>query len=408
MLRKKLKVAYFLPNNNLNSDTLALYQQNQLSVTRQLYYSSKNKNSLDTVLFLNGLPIITIELKNAMTGQTVEHAKYQYKNDRDPTEKLFQFKKRALVHFAVDTDLVFMTTRLSGKKTFFLPFNKGFNDGAGNPPEQSGGYRTGYLWRDVLQSDSLLDIISRFMHLQVDEKKILVDKVIKKIKKEVMIFPRYHQLNVVRNLIQHTKEHGAGKNYLVQHSAGSGKSNSIAWLAHRLSSLHTDKDEKIYHSVVVVTDRRVLDQQLQDTIYQFDHKQGVVLKIDENTRQLVGALVNGTPIIITTIQKFPFVSETLEKLNKEKLKGDDDIELVTANKRFAVIVDEAHSSQSGETAADLRAVLNQDGISEASARYVIDNEEAAEEDSEVIRTMMRRGKQPNLSFFAFTATPKYN
>ena len=403
---KKLKVAYFLPNNNLNNDTLTLYQQNQLSVTRQLYYSSKNKKSLDTVLLLNGLPIITIELKNAMTGQTVENAKYQYKNDRDPSEKLFQFKKRALVHFAVDTDLVFMTTRLSGNKTFFLPFNKGYNNGAGNPPAQDGGHRTSYLWEKVLQSDSLMDILSRFMHLQVDEKKILKDKVIKKIKKEVMIFPRYHQLDVVRSLIEHTKAHGTGKNYLVQHSAGSGKSNSIAWLAHRLSSLHTDQDEKIYHSVVVVTDRRVLDQQLQDTIYQFDHKQGVVLKIDEDTRQLVGALINGTPIIITTIQKFPFVFETLEKLNKDNKPGEIDLDFTTANKRFAVIVDEAHSSQSGETAADLRAVLNKDGISEASGRYVVENEEA-DEDSEVVRTMMRRGKQPNLSFFAFTATPKY-
>jgi type I restriction enzyme R subunit len=398
---KKLKVAYFLPNNQLNDDTLALYGQNVLSVTRQLYYSANNKNSLDMVLFLNGIPVVTMELKNKFTGQSTTHSIKQYKNDRDPSEPIFQFKKGALVHFAVDTDLAFMATRLSGKKTFFLPFNLGYNDGAGNPPAQGGEYCTSYLWRDVLQRDSLLDILNRFIHLQIEEKKILKDGAIKKIKKETMIFPRYHQLDVVRRLIAHSKDNGAGRNYLVQHSAGSGKSNSIAWLAHRLSSLHTEADEKIYHSVIVITDRKVLDQQLQDTIFQFDHKQGVVQKIDEDTRQLVKALSGGTPIIITTIQKFPFVSETLEKLQEE----EGGIDIGTKGKRFAVIVDEAHSSQTGETAADLREVLNSDGVAEAAQDYIADNEE--EEDDAVVRTMLRRGKQPNLSFFAFTATPKY-
>ncbi|ASK79130.1 type I restriction endonuclease subunit R [Paraphotobacterium marinum] len=400
---KKFKVAYFFPNNHLNDDTLALYNKNELSVTRQLYFSNKDNKSLDMAIFLNGLPIVTLELKNKFTNQSTEHSKKQYKNDRDPNEPIFQFKKGALVHFAVDTDLAFMTTRLSGKKTFFLPFNLGFNDGAGNPPAEDGGYRTAYLWRDVLQSDSLLDILNRFMHLQVEEKKILKDGVLKKIKKETMIFPRYHQLDVVRKLIDHSKTNGAGKNYLVQHSAGSGKSNSIAWLAHRLSSLHTEKDEKIFHSVIVVTDRKVLDQQLQDTIYQFDHKQGVVEKIDEDTRQLVKALSGGTPIVITTVQKFPFVSETLEKLNEEH--GEGSIELSTKGKRYAVIVDEAHSSQSGETAMDMKYVLNKDGVEEKAAQYIADNEE--DDEDEVIRTMLRRGKQDNLSFFAFTATPKY-
>jgi len=403
---KKLKVAYFLPNNKINDDTLVLYGKNQLSVTRQLYFSSKDKKTLDMVLFLNGLPIITMELKNPLTGQTVEHAKKQYKYDRDSNELIFKFKKRALVHFAIDQDLVFMTTRLSGRKTFFLPFNLGLNGGAGNPPAVDGGYRTAYLWCEVLQSDSLLDILSRFMHLQVDEKKILKDGVIKKIKKETMIFPRYHQLDSVRKLVSHSRTHGAGKNYLVQHSAGSGKSNSIAWLAHRLSSLHSEADEKIFHSVIVVTDRKVLDQQLQDTIYQFDHKQGVVVKIDEDTRQLVKALAGGTPIIITTLQKFPFVSETLEKLNQEE--GTDSIELNTKNKQFAVIVDEAHSSQSGETAMEMKRVLNNEGVEDTAAEYHVEQGEGWEdEDDEIIRTMLRRGKQPNLSFFAFTATPKY-
>ncbi|WP_086982442.1 type I restriction endonuclease subunit R [Vibrio aphrogenes] len=400
---KKFKVAYFLPNNQLNADTIALYNKNQLSVTRQLYFSNKDTKSLDMAIFLNGLPVVTLELKNKFTGQSTEHSKLQYKNDRDPNEPIFQFKKGALVHFAVDTDLAFMTTRLSGNKTFFLPFNLGVNDGAGNPPAEDGGYRTAYLWREVLQSDSLLDILNRFMHLQVEEKKILKDNVLKKIKKETMIFPRYHQLDVVRKLIDHSKTNGAGKNYLVQHSAGSGKSNSIAWLAHRLSSLHTETDEKVFHSVIVVTDRKVLDQQLQDTIYQFEHKQGVVVKIDEDTRQLVKALSSGTPIVITTVQKFPFVSETLEKLNEEL--GEGSVELSTKGKRYAVIVDEAHSSQSGETAMDMKYVLNKDGVEAQAKQYIADNEE--DEQDEVIRTMLRRGKQDNLSFFAFTATPKY-
>ncbi|MBE0435847.1 MAG: type I restriction endonuclease subunit R [Methylomicrobium sp.] len=398
---KKLKVAYFLPNNQLNTDTLALYDKNVLSVTRQLYFSANDKKSLDMVLFLNGIPVVTLELKNKFTGQSTNDSIIQYKNDRDPNEPIFQFKKGALVHFAVDTDLAFMATRLSGNKTFFLPFNLGYNDGAGNPPAQDGHYRTGYLWEQVLQRDSLLDILARFMHLQKEDKKILKDGAIKKISKETMIFPRYHQLDVVRRLIAHSKAYGAGRNYLVQHSAGSGKSNSIAWLAHRLSSLHTENDEKIFHSVIVITDRKVLDQQLQETIYQFDHKQGVVQKIDEDTRQLVKALSGGTPIIITTIQKFPFVSETLEKLQEQ----EGGVELSTQGKRFAVIVDEAHSSQSGETVIDMKGILNEAGVQEKVEKYF--QEHGDEEESEVIRTMLLRGKQENLSFFAFTATPKY-
>ncbi len=400
---KKIKVAYFLPNNQLNDDTLALYAKNVLSVTRQLYFSGNDNKSLDMVLFLNGIPVVTLELKNQFTGQSTTDSIKQYKNDRDPNEPIFQFKRGALVHFAVDTDLAFMATRLSGKQTFFLPFNLGFNEGAGNPPAQGDDYRTAYLWREVLQRDSLLDILNRFMHLQIDEKKILKDGAIKKIKKETMIFPRYHQLDVVRRLVAHSKVVGAGHNYLVQHSAGSGKSNSIAWLAHRLSSLHNEADEKIFHSVVVITDRKVLDQQLQDTIFQFDHKQGVVQKIDEDTRQLVKALAGGTPIIITTVQKFPFVSETLEKLHKEE--GDSVAAIDTKNKRFAVIVDEAHSSQSGETAMDMKEVLNKEGVTEKARQYIA--EHGDEDEGEVIRAMLRRGKQENLSFYAFTATPKY-
>lgn len=402
---RKLKVASFAPNNRLNPETLSQYDKNRVSVTRELYYSDQHKNRLDLVLFVNGLPLVTAELKNPLSGQTVENAKRQYKNDRDHRERIFDFKRRTLVHFAVDQDLVFMTTRLSGGKTHFLPFNLGCDGGAGNPPAADGGYRTAYLWREVWQRDSLLDILGRFMHLQEEEKRILTDKGVKKIRKAVMIFPRYHQLDTVRKLIAHTRAVGGGHNYLVQHSAGSGKSNSIAWLAHRLASLHDGQDNKVYDSVIVLTDRKVLDQQLQNTIYQFDHKQGVVQKIDESTRQLVKALASSTPIIVSTLQKFPFVAETLEKLNKEN-PGAEGLNIATQGKRFAVIVDEAHSSQSGETAMDMKYVLNKEGIEEEAANYVAENDEDESEDG-VIREMLKRGKQPNISFFAFTATPKY-
>jgi type I restriction enzyme R subunit len=407
---KKLRVAVFAPNNRMNPDTLALYARNVLSVTRQLYYGQAHAKSLDLVLFLNGLPIATAELKNPLSGQSVEHAKRQYKRDRDQRELLFDFKKRALVHFAVDQDLAFMATRLSGDKTHFLPFNLGDDGHAGNPPAADGGYRTAYLWREVWQRDSLLDILGRFMHLQVEEKRILTDEGIKKITRETMIFPRYHQLDAVRRMVTHAGAHGPGHNYLVQHSAGSGKSNSIAWLAHRLSSLHDAADRKIFDSVIVVTDRRVLDQQLQNTIYQFEHKQGVVQKIDEDTRQLVQALANATPIIITTLQKFPFIAETLEKLHKENHPG---ISIGTRDKQFAVIVDEAHSSQSGESAMELKGVLNAEHLADEAAGYAAehgldaDDEEDADRLAGVVREMLKRGKQPNLSYFAFTATPKY-
>lgn len=405
---KKLLIAAFAPNNRLNPDTLALYGKNVLSVTRQLYYGAEHSKSLDVVLFLNGLPIATAELKNPLSGQTVEDAKKQYKRDRDHRELLFDFTKRTLVHFAVDQDLVFMTTRLSGDKTHFLPFNLGDHGHAGNPPAADGGYRTAYLWREVWQRDSLLDIFGRFMHLQVEEKRILTDEGIRKITKETMIFPRYHQLDCVRRLIGHAKTHGPGRNYLIQNSAGSGKSNSIAWLAHQLSSLHDAADKKVFDSVIVVTDRRILDQQLQNTIYQFDHKQGVVQKIDEDTRQLIQALANGTPIIITTLQKFPFISETLEKLREEDHPG---INISTKDRQFAVIVDEAHSSQSGESATELRGVLNAEQLQEEAAAYAaehaLDDDDDADQLATVVREMMRRRKQPNLSFFAFTATPKH-
>ena len=399
---KTVRMAYFAPNTSMDPRSVERYGQNHLSVTRQL--ETESGAIPDMVIALNGLPVVSIELKNAMTGQNAEHAKQQYR-DRDPNELFFAFKQRCLVHFAVDTDTVFMTTKLEHNATLFLPFNKGYNNGSGNPPVD-GDVRTSYLWKEVLTKDSLLDIIGRFLHLQVEEKTIPTVKGLKTIKRENLIFPRYHQLDAVRRLTSHAKEHKSGHNYLIQHSAGSGKSNSIAWLAHRLSCLHDEQDEKIFHSVVVITDRLVLDRQLQDTIFQFEHKQGVVQKIDENTQQLVKALADGVPIIISTIQKFPFINQALSTLEK---KGNS-LEISTVGKRFAVIVDEAHSSQSGETAMELKKILNREGIEAAIAEQILDmNDEPLSDEAKqsMLREQLKRTKQPNLSFFAFTATPKF-
>ncbi|MBU4313058.1 MAG: DEAD/DEAH box helicase family protein [Candidatus Omnitrophica bacterium] len=305
---KKFTLAYFKPVSKLNPETQRFYNQNILTVTRQVHYSTKDESSIDMLLSVNGLPVATIELKNPFTGQDVDDAKRQYKYDRDERELLFQFKKRTLVHFAVDTDVIYMTTRLQGSKTKYLPFNKGYNKGAGNPPNPD-GHKTAYLWEAVLVKDSWMDILSRFLHLEVDEKTF--DG--RKIKIETMIFPRYHQLDSVRQLSIDALAKGAGKNYLVQHSAGSGKSNSIAWLAYHLAGLHDKNDKRIFDSVIVITDRIVLDKQLQDTIYQFEHKLGVVEKIDKDAAQLAQALTSGTNIIITTLQKFPFCQKPLAK-----------------------------------------------------------------------------------------------
>ncbi|WP_407472224.1 DEAD/DEAH box helicase family protein [Xanthomonas campestris pv. raphani] len=360
---------------------------------------------IDVTLAVNGLPVVTVELKNPLTGQPASEAIHQYQHNRDERDRLFAFKQRALVHFAVDPDEAWMTTRLKGRETVFLPFNRGHAHGAGNPPVP-GNWKTHYLWDEVLKADSLLDILQRFMHLEIKERQITTDKGVRTVRKETMIFPRYHQLDAVRRLVGHARAHGSGHNYLVQHSAGSGKSNSIAWLAHRLASLHDAREEKVFHSVVVVTDRRVLDQQLQNTIYQFEHKTGVVEKIDEDTRQLARALSGGTPIIISTIQKFPFIARALARLEAD----GEDVKLDTAGKRFAVIVDEAHSSQSGETAMTLRGMLNRDGIEAAVAAQLSDEEDDELDEATraaILREAQKRARQPNLSFFAFTATPKF-
>ena len=410
---RNLRMAYFRPNTAMNPEAAENYARNRLTITRQVAFTSVMKKAngknrrcvIDVTLAVNGIPVVTAELKNPLTGQRAADAVRQYKDERDGRDLLFAFKRRALVHFAVDPDEAWMTTQLKGSETDFLPFNRGNNHGAGNPPV-AGNWKTAYLWDEVLRADSLLEILQRFMHLEVKERQVRTDKGARTVRKETMIFPRYHQLDAVRKLVSHARLAGAGRNYLVQHSAGSGKSNSIAWLAHRLASLHDKHDEKVFHSVVVVTDRRVLDQQLQSTIYQFEHKTGVVEKIDEDTRQLARALSQGTPIVITTIQKFPFISQALSNLEKKGLG----VTIDTAGKRFAVIVDEAHSSQSGETATALKGMLNKAGIEAAIAAQLSDEEDDApwdEAEAQALREAMQRARQPNLSFFAFTATPKF-
>ena len=410
---KTFRMAYFRPNTTMNPEAAENYARNRLAITRQVAFTSVIKKAdgknhrciIDVTLAVNGIPVVTAELKNPLTGQRVVDAMRQYENERDERDLLFAFKKRALVHFAVDPDEIWMTTRLRAKETHFLPFNRGDNHGAGNPPVE-GNWKTHYLWDEILQVDSLLEILQRFMHLEVKEKQVKTDNGVRTARKETMIFPRYHQLDAVRKLVAHAKAEGAGRNYLIQHSAGSGKSNSIAWLAHRLASLHDKHDDKVFHSVIVVTDRRVLDQQLQAAIYQFEHKTGIVEKIDEDTQQLAQALSQGTPIVITTIQKFPFISQALSTLEK---KGSG-VKIDTSGKRFAVIVDEAHSSQSGETATALKGMLNKEGIEAAIAAQLSEEEDddlSDEAKAAVLRDALQHARQPNLSFFAFTATPKF-
>jgi len=397
---RTLRVAFFKAAHELNPELEARYAANRLGLTRQLHYSPKSEKSLDVTLSLNGIPVATLELKNPLTGQTLQDAVCQYQRDRDPREPIFEFKRRTLVHFAVDTEAVRMTTRLAGHATHFLPFDKGWEGGAGNPPDPAGRtYRTFYLWEEVLARDSLLDILARFIHLQIDEKR---DDQGRKVKVETMIFPRYHQLDAVRRLVSASRKEGVGQNYLVEHLAGSGKSNTIGWLAHRLASLHDVESRRVFDSVIVVTDRVVLDQQLQDTIYQFEHRYGVVQKIDESSRQLAEALESAVPIIITTLQKFPFVSRQLIKMAEER--GEEGTGTLPT-RRCAVIVDEAHSSQSGETATDLKEVLGGEELLESAKRKAV--EEGREDMEALFRSMAKRGRQANLSFFAFTATPKH-
>ena len=387
----KFDLAYFKPATKLNQETLERYDSNVFSVVRQLKYSDKNENSIDMVIFLNGLPIFTIELKNQLTGQSVKNGIMQYKTSRDQREKLLSFK-RCLTHFTVDTEVVFMTTKLEGLKTKFLPFNKGEKNSSGNPAVE-GKYKTHYFWDDILTKDSVLELIGRFINIQKEEKK---DQKGRRQVEEKLIFPRFHQLDTVKRLVADAKQNGAGKNYLIQHSAGSGKSNTIAWTAHRLSELHDENDNKIFDSIIVVTDRRILDRQLRNTIMQFEQTAGVVKPVIEGSKELKEALESSEKIITTTLQKFPVIVGLVEKL---------------PGKKYAVIIDEAHSSQSGESSKGLKLVLKSSGEDDVEAL----EQAAREDDTSKLPTMEdmvlkelrgRRAKSKTISFFAFTATPK--
>ncbi len=390
-----IQLAFFRPAHNLTPELQQKYLANRVTVTRQLKYDEASEKSLDVVLLVNGLPTATIELKNPLTGQNFEHAITQYRQDRDPAN--VTLSRRALVHFAVDPDRASMTTKLEGLRTRFLPFNLGTGGaggigGAGNPPNPA-GHRTSYLWELVWQRDSWLDLLARFIHVVEPETRAAV----KRAADRAVIFPRLHQLDAVRKLEAATKASGAGRNYLVQHSAGSGKSNTIAWLSHRLSNLHNSSNKKVFDKVIVITDRVVLDKQLQDTIYQFEHARGVVVKIDQDSAQLAGALLGEqAKIIITTLQKFPFV---LGKLADAPARN------------YAVIVDEAHSSQTGEGAKELRAALtkgqNDDDLLDELEKEQLEVEEReGDGEDRLARLVAGRGRQKNISFYAFTATPK--
>lgn len=371
ILRKGIKdqdlnftLLYKLPTSEKNPQTLKNYQLNRFSVTRQCHYSEHNNKSLDMVIFINGLAICTLELKNPWTNQHVEDAKRQYKTQRDPKEALFQLA-RCLVHFAVDTDEIYMTSHLEGTKTQFLPFNKGHQHGKGNPPNPA-GIKTDYLWKNILTRASLSNITENYAQFTNNSSN------------KKLIFPRYHQLEVVRNLLQHAKTHGCGQKYLIQHSAGSGKSHSLTWLAHQLVELHNHNDQAIFDSIIVITDRRILDQQIRANIKQFAQVAHVVEAITEGSAQLKTALENGKKLIITTIQKFPYIVEEIAQLTA---------------RHFAVIIDEAHSSQSGENASKMNETLNN------TAAYV-------EPEDKILAAIEKRKLPKNVSYFAFTATPK--
>ena len=393
----RIRLCQFKPDHGLNPETLARYAQNRLRVVPELSYSPYAREGynprLDLSLFVNGVPVATCELKSEFK-QAIDNAKRQYRRDRsvkDPRsrkdEPLLAFKRRALVHFAVSQDEVWMTTRLAGGNTRFLPFNQGFEGGAGNPPNAH-GYATDYLWQQVFRRDAWLDILGRFVHLEQQER---FDAQGRRSVREALIFPRYHQWDAVTQLVTAARAEGPGERYLIQHSAGSGKSNSIAWIAHRLASLHDAQDTRIFDSVIVITDRTVLDAQLQETIYQFEHAEGVVCRISREegegskSAQLAEALTGSTRIIIVTLQTFPFVLDAIREQTSLK------------DRTFAVIADEAHSSQTGTTARKLRQVLlaeQLDPEAEISGQDVLD------------ATLAARSQSANISYFAFTATPK--
>jgi type I restriction enzyme R subunit len=372
----KFSLCYFKPASNLNEDLVNLFQLNILSVIDELKYSVKNDNRIDIVLFVNGIPVVTIECKNQSTGTTFRHAEKQYRLDRAPAgEPLLTFKRGAIIHFALDEDNISMTTRLANGKTRFLPFNRGRDGGAGNP-DIAGDFRVAYLYKDqpsvkaIFSKEILLDIFGRFVHLDATNDG-----------KETLIFPRFQQLDAVFKLINHAKENGAGHNYLIQHSAGSGKSNTIGWTAHRMITLHDNEDEPVFHTAIIVTDRIVLDRQLQNTVAQFEQTKGLVKKIDGTSRQLREAIQQGARIIVTTIHKFS--TDHLKEITGQK------------EKRFAILIDEAHASQSGSHADNLvKALTRNEDDNSIDIENIIGNYQR------------QRGPQKTISYFAFTATPR--
>ncbi len=383
----KIRLAYFQPPTGLNPALQKKYQANLFSVVRQLAYSADDRDkrhrlSLDLALFLNGLPLFTVELKNPLTGQTYKDARRQYRRTRDPREPLFAFG-RCLAHFAVDPDQVWFTTRLQGDATRFFPFNKGRGTGAGNPIPPAGTFATAYLWEEIWTKESVLNLLEHFVH----EVPIFDDKG-HKTGERALIFPRYHQLDAVRRLIADAREHGPGERYLIQHSAGSGKTFTIAWLAHQLTTLHDRDDQPIYDTIVVITDRRALDRQLQQHVREFEQVRGLVRNIRGSSQDLREALEEGKRIVVSTLQKFPHISDEIESL---------------PGHAFAVIIDEAHSSQSGEMRKHLKSVLAANSLEQAAAE---EGDEGEDWEDRIVREMRVRGRLPNVSNFAFTATPK--
>ncbi len=378
----EIRLAFFKPAHRLTPELVARYEANRLVLVRQFRYDDSG-NEIDLALLLNGIPVATAELKNPLTGQDVEHAITQYRRDRDPAN--VTLSRRALVHFAVDPHLVAMTTRLAGEATQFLPFNRGSEEGGAGNPLNPGGHATAYLWEQVWEREAWLDLLARFVHVVRPEKGSAAEKRAG----TRILFPRFHQWDAVRKLDADAREHGAGRSYLVEHSAGSGKSNSIAWLAHRLSSLHDAGDEKVFDKIVVITDRRVLDRQLRDQVFAIEHVHGVVALIEKDSQQLADALAGEQArIVVTTLQKFPYVLDRIEALPA---------------RRYAVIIDEAHSSQTGEAAADLRRALS---LEQAETDESAEEAERGDGQDALARSLAGRGRPQNLSFFAFTATPK--
>lgn len=392
------KVVFFKPESGLNESAADHYAKNVCRCIRQFHFAETGNQTIDMVLDVNGIPLVGIELKDQFTGQDVENAMRQWREDRDPRCRCLKFNTRMVAFFAVDLENVYMTTKLEGAKTFFLPFNQGSagagNDGGAGNPANPDGYATSHLWEVALQKDSLLDIVNKFLHLEVKEETELDARGNEvKRKKERIIFPRYHQLDSVRKVIADVRANGTGKNYLVQHSAGSGKSNSIAWTAYRLASLFVD-DTPLFDSVVVVTDRRVLDSQLQETISGFDHAIGSVVTIgkDKTSADLRDAINGGARLIVSTLQKFPVIYEQVES------KG----------KRFAIIVDEAHSSQTGTSALKLKSALadKRDALEEYAEIEAEAEDAAADWEDQLADELASHGRHKNLTFIAFTATPK--